>query len=257
MVKASFGAELTRLVYEGGGKDEKPAEALRFQDLQLFEDDQLDQSIEVARATQEVALAVDDSLPALDALVSTMLGWRTIQPGLNPIRPEVFVRSLQATLAQHVPENAQIREVLIVPAGGLLGVSLRRLYRELSDWLRSTGVEPAVPLGGRINKSTGATGKTVTDTVAKTLLTLDRLRKLLAGDFDQPKQGRTSCTRCRPRCRCCRTSRRPTNWSSASSSGPSRPPRRRRRWTCWRTSAQPRPRSSRASASSWATRSCA
>jgi hypothetical protein len=186
-VATSFVKELTRLVYEGGGKDEKPAETLRFQDLQLFEDDQLDQSIEVARAQQEVALAVDDSLPPLDALVSTMLGWRTIQPGLNPLRPEVFVRALQATLSEHVPE-AQVREVLIVPAAGLLGVSLRRLYRELTDWLRSTGIEPAVPLGGRINKSTGASGAPVTDTVAKTLLTLDRLRKLLAGDFDQPKK---------------------------------------------------------------------
>ncbi|MDB5856700.1 MAG: hypothetical protein JWQ76_389 [Ramlibacter sp.] len=186
-VTASFVKELTRLVYEGGGKDQQPTETLRFQDLQLFEDEQLDQSIEVARAQQEVATSVDDALPALDALISTMLGWRTIQPGLNPIRPDVFVRALQAALAEQVPD-AQVREVLIVPAAGLLGVSLRRLYRELADWLRSTGVEPAVPLGGRINKATGASGAPVTDTVAKTLLTLDRLRKLLAGDFDQPKR---------------------------------------------------------------------
>lgn len=184
----SFVKELTRLVYEGGGKDEKPAETLTFQALQLFEDGELDQSIEVARAQQEVALAVDDSLPALDALVSTMLGWRTIQPGLNPIRPDVFVRSLQAALQEHVPDSS-VREVLIVPAAGLLGVALRKLYRELADWLRSTGIEPAVPIGGRIQKGTGASGAPVTDTVAKTLLTLDRLRKLLAGDFDQPKKG--------------------------------------------------------------------
>lgn len=186
-VTKSFVEELTRLVYEGGGKDEKPVETLRFQDLQLFEDEQLDQSIEVARAQQEVALTVDDSLPPLDALVSTMLGWRTIQPGLNPIRPEVFVRAMQVALAAHVPQ-ASVREVLTVPAAGLLGVHLRRLYRELTDWLRSTGIEPAVPLGGRINKGTGASGAPVTDTAAKTLLTLDRLRKLLTGDFDQPKK---------------------------------------------------------------------
>ncbi len=186
--KASFGAELTRLVYEGGGKDQTQVEVLRYEDLQLFADDQLDQSIELARAQQEVALAVDDTLPALDALVSTMLGWRTIQPGLNPLRPDVFVRALQHALAQHVTD-AQIREALITPAAGLLGVHLRKLYRELAEWLRSTGVEPAVPVGGRIDKSTGATGKPVTVTVAKTLLTLDRLRKLIAGDFDPPRKG--------------------------------------------------------------------
>jgi hypothetical protein len=186
-VTATFVNELTRLVYEGGGKDQQPTETLRFEDLQLFEDEQLDQSIEVARALQEVALAVDDSLPALDALISTLLGWRTIQPGLNPLRPDVFVRSLQATLAQHVPQT-RVREAMLTPAAGLMGVRLRKLYRELSDWLRSTGTEPAVPIGGRIQKGTGAGGAPVTDTVAKTLLTLDRLRKLLAGDFDQPKR---------------------------------------------------------------------
>jgi hypothetical protein len=185
--KATFVAELTRLVYEGGGKEQVATEVLRFQDLQLFEDEQLDQSIEIARAQQEVAVSVDDTLPPLDALISTMLGWRTIQPGLNPLRPEVFVRSLQHTLSRHVTDPAA-REVLITPAAGLLGVNLRKLYRELSDWLRSTGIEPAVPVGGRINKATGASGAPVTDTVAKTLLTLDRLRKLLAGDFDQPRK---------------------------------------------------------------------
>ncbi len=186
-VQASFLQELTRLVYEGGGKDQKEPEVLRFQDLQLFDEAALDQSIEVARAQQEVALAVDDTLPALDALISTMLGWRTIQPGLNPLRPEVFVRAMQKALADHVPQ-AQVREALITPAAGLMGVNLRRLYREMADWLRSTGVEPAVPLGGRVDRKTGATGKPVTDTVAKTLLTLDRLRKLLHGDFDQPRK---------------------------------------------------------------------
>lgn len=180
-VLETYRAELTRLVYEGGGKEQAQAEVLRFEDLRLFEDAQLDQSIEVARAQQEVSIAVDDVLPALDSLVSTLLGWRTIQPGLNPIRPEVFVRALQTTLARHVP-SSELREVLITPAAGLLGANLRKLYRELSDWLRSCGVEPAVPIGGRTKVGT-ATSQ-VTDSVQKTLLTLDKLRKLLHGDFD-------------------------------------------------------------------------
>jgi hypothetical protein len=182
-VIATYRAELTRLVYEGGGKEQENAEALRFEDLRLFEDDQLDQSIEVARAQQEVSVAVDDVLPTLDALVSSLLGWRTIQPGLNPLRPDVFVRALQTTLAQHVPDDAT-REVLIAPAAGLLGANLRKLYRELAEWLRTSGIEPAVPIGGRVQKGGGATGAPVVDTVSKALLTLDRLRKLLHGDFD-------------------------------------------------------------------------
>jgi hypothetical protein len=181
-VRTTYKDELTRLVYEGGGKDQVATEVLRYEDLQLFADAELDQSIEVARALQEVSVAVDDVLPALDALVSTLLGWRTIQPGLNPLRPDVFVRSLQTTLAAHIPD-APAREMLIAPAAGLLGVQLRRLYRELSDWLQSSGVEPAVPLGGpKLNAPKAGP----VSTMAKTLLNLDRLRKLLAGDFDQP-----------------------------------------------------------------------
>jgi hypothetical protein len=188
-VCASFKVELTRIVYEGGGKDQTNTELLRFEDLRLFEDEQLDLSIEVARAQQEVTMAVDDALPALDALISTLLGWRTIQPGLNPLRPDVFVRALQACLALHVPDAA-IREFMIAPAAGLLGANLRKLYRELSDWMRSCGVEPAVPLGGRVQKAPGSGVAPVVDTVAKTLLTLDRLRKLLAGDFDDHRPTR-------------------------------------------------------------------
>ena len=183
-VSATFFEELSRLVYEGGGKEQANTEVLRYEDLQLFGDDELDESIEVARAQQEVSIAVDDVLPALDSAVSTLLGWRTIQPGLNPVRPEVFVRALQRTLAQHVPADAT-REVLITPAAGILGVKLRRLYRELSDWLLSTGVEPAEPLGGKPAQG-GAAPAPAAGTMAKTLLTLDRLRKLLAGDFDVP-----------------------------------------------------------------------
>jgi hypothetical protein len=186
LVCASYKGELSRIVYEGGGKEQAHTEALRFEDLQLFGDAELDQSIELARAQQEVSLAVDDVLPALDALISTLLGWRTIQPGLNPLRPEAFVQALQSCLALHVPD-AQVREALIAPAAGLLGVNLRKLYRELADWLTSSGVEPAVPIGGKVHKGSGASGSVVADSVAKTLLTLDRLRKLLAGDFDAEK----------------------------------------------------------------------
>lgn len=182
-VIATYKDELAKVMYHGGGKEQVATEVLRYEDLQLFGEAELDQSIEVARAQQEVTFAVDDVLPTLDSLVSTLLGWRTIQPGLNPLRPEVFVRALQATLALHVTDNP-VREVLIAPAGGLLGANLRRLYRELSDWLLSTGVEPAVPIGGKLQA--GGTGPSAAGSVAKTMLTLDRLRKLLAGDFDPP-----------------------------------------------------------------------
>jgi len=180
-VAAHFRGALTHEVYHGGGKDDNGGETLRFEDLKLFADDQLDQSIEVARAQQEVSLAVDDVLGRFDALISTLLGWRTIQPGLNPLRPEVFVRALQNCLATHVADSS-VRDSLIAPAAGLLGVNLRRIYREITDWLQSSGIEAAAPVSGRVHTGPPGTAAPV-DAVSRTLLTLDRLRKLLAGDL--------------------------------------------------------------------------
>ena len=196
--------ELTRIVYEGGGKEQVHTELLRFEDLRLFEDAELDQSIEVARAQQEVSLAVDDVLPALDALMSTLLGWRTIQPGLNPLRPDAFVRALQSCLQLHVPD-APVREALIAPAAGLLGTNLRRLYRELSDYLRSCGVEPAVPIGGRVQQ-----GRRLERHAGGRLDVQDPADAGPAAQaagrrFRRPGRAPISSTRCRRRWRCCRT----------------------------------------------------
>ncbi|TFY96776.1 DUF1631 family protein [Ramlibacter rhizophilus] len=179
-LREGFRHELGRLVFEGGGKEQLPREGLRFEDLQLLDDALLDRNIEQARALQEVERMVDDVLPPLDALVSTLLGWRSTQPGLNPVRPEVFVRALQASFESRV-HDAAVREALLVPAAGLLGAQLRLVYREMGDWLASTGIEPAVPVGGRKD---GGAAASVSRSVARTLVTLDRLRKLLAGDFD-------------------------------------------------------------------------
>lgn len=177
-----FHEALSREVYSSGGKDDSGSEVLRFEDLKLLDDIDLDQSIEIARAQEEVMLAVDDVLADFDARISTLLGWRTVQPGLNPLRPEIFVRALQASLANQI-NDSQARDALITPAAGLLGVKLRTVYREMSDWLRSCGVEPAVPQGGRAMPGQPGTSA-VSETVARTLLTLDRLRKLLAGELD-------------------------------------------------------------------------
>ena len=76
-------------------------------------------------------LAVDDVLPALDTLISTLLGWRTIQPGLNPLRPDGFVRALQSCLQAFMCRNAagprRADRAGRRPAG-----HERRGYRELS-----------------------------------------------------------------------------------------------------------------------------
>lgn len=183
-MKKTFMTQLREGVYNSAAQDSTEQPLLRFEDLQLLDTQQIDASIELALAQQEVARCVDDVLPTLNALISSLLGWITVQAHHNPLKPEVFVRALHACLVQYAPDD-QARSALIIPAAGLLGVSLRQLYREISDWLASQGVEPAMPLGVPVSTSgTAVSAKGTQGSVARTMVTLDKLRKLLSGEFD-------------------------------------------------------------------------
>ncbi len=160
---------------------------MHFEDLQLFDSEQIDASIHLALAQQEVARCVDDVLPELNALISGLLGWVTVQPQLNPIKPEAFVRALQACLLQFAPDD-QARTALTTPAAGLLGVSLRHLYREICQWLRSQDIEPATPVGAPLGGQR-KDGKKEENSIGRTIVTLDKLRRLLTGEFDHALAG--------------------------------------------------------------------
>jgi hypothetical protein len=185
-VKKTFASQLRTAAYRTAASELAEPPLVRFEDLQLLDSRQIDINIEFALAQQEVLRSVDDVVPAVSALVSSLLGWTTVQPQLNPLKPEAFVRALQATLLKHAPDE-QARTALILPAAGLLGVGLRQLYREISDWLRSQGVEPASPEGALLGGAgvLGGLGGQASDTaVNRTLVTLDKLRKLLSGELD-------------------------------------------------------------------------
>lgn len=181
-VKKTFLVQLRLGIYSSGSQDYAEQPLVRFDDLQLLDSQQIDANIEFAMAQQEVFRCVDDVLPTLNALVSNLLGWITVQPQLNPLKPEAFVRALQACLVQFAPDE-QARTALITPAAGLLGVGLNQLYREVCDWLLSQGVEPATPVGSPLGGTGALRSQGPESSVARTLVTLDKLRKLLSGEF--------------------------------------------------------------------------
>ena len=181
-MKKTFMVQLRLGIYNSGAQDFAEQPLVRFEDLQLLDTKQIDASIEFAMAQQEVARCVDDVLPSLNALISSLLGWITVQPQLNPLKPEPFVRALQACLEQYAPDE-QARTALITPAAGLLGVGLRQLYREVCEWLLSQAIEPATPVGTPLGGAGSVASKGAPSTVARTLVTLDKLRKLLSGEF--------------------------------------------------------------------------
>ncbi len=185
-IKLSFNQRLRECVFQGVGADAQSPQMMRFEDLKLFEEEDLDESIEVARALQEINQQVDDVMVPLDALMSSMLGWITVQPQINPLRPEMFARALRECIVQQV-EDVDIRGAILSPAAGRMGTLLKKLYTELSAWLKSCGVEAATLVQpGQLQSSVakpsvvGAVG----NSVARTLLTLDRLRRLLSGELD-------------------------------------------------------------------------
>ena len=181
-VKTTFKTQLRLGLYNMGAAHFAEQPSLRFDDLQQLDARQIDASIEFAMAQQEVMRCVDDMLPALDALVSSLLGWITVQPQLNPLKPEVFVRALQGSLGEHAPDE-KARAALITPAAGLLGVGLRRLYHEVCNWLRSQGIEPASAVGA-LPGTPAKAGKGADNAVSRALVTLDKLRKLLSGELN-------------------------------------------------------------------------
>lgn len=179
-VKATFSEKLRTALY-GGDTHRSQGQPLRFDDFQFLEEEQIDANIEFALTQQEISLAVDDALPTLNALMSSLLGWMTVQPHLNPLKPESFVYALRETLQEHVPSD-EARTSLMTPAAGMLGIAIRQLYKEVSEWLRSQGVEPVGPV--QHQGAAHGSQKTGESSVTRTLLTLDKLRRLLSGELD-------------------------------------------------------------------------
>ena len=182
-VKETFAAELRTALYNRGAHEMAERPALRFDDFQFLDEIEIDANIEFALTQQELSQSVDDVLPPLNALVSNLLGLITVQSQLNPLKPEAFVQALRGCFTKHVQDDA-VRIALLTAAARLLGLSLRQLYKDLAHWLRSQGVEPALPAGTLMGAS-GMSGAKMPETaVSRTLLTLDKLRRLLSGDFD-------------------------------------------------------------------------
>ena len=186
-LKLSFAESLRAAVYGGETHRNRANPPVKFDDFQFLDEDQLDANIEFALTQQEVVMAVDDVLPLLNGLVSSLMGWVTVQGALNPLKPEVFIFALRESVASQV-EDEGARAAVITQAAGALGASLRVLYRELTEWLRSQGVEPVgtlAPLGGGI----GSYVKPAESSVTRTMLTLDKLRRLFSGELDPGPQG--------------------------------------------------------------------
>jgi len=180
--KAVFRVELRSAVYGGGSFRKPQISQVRFDDFQFLEEEQIDANIELAVTEQEVNRSVEAVLPALNALVSSLMGWASVQAHLNPLKPEAFVHALREAFGQVLPDD-ETRSAVMAPAAGILGAALNNMYKELVEWLKSHGVEPVAAYAPSSNPF-GAPAKPVETAVTRSLLTLDKLRRLLSGELD-------------------------------------------------------------------------
>jgi hypothetical protein len=177
LVRSIFGDALRRLVYHSGSQDFDEAPMSRIEDIHVFDVHGLEAHIEQALARREVNRSVDDVLPQFNAQVSALLGWTSVQPGMNPLKPEAFVRALQEMLGVCVQDES-VRSVLLRPSAISLGIGMAQLYRETSDWLRTQGVVAVNGAEGRLARG-GVRAKAVETELDRTLSILDKLRSLM------------------------------------------------------------------------------
>ncbi|MEJ6022408.1 DUF1631 family protein [Ramlibacter sp. PS4R-6] len=162
--------------------DTRKAATLSFDSLELMGEDQVHENVEHARLQQAVGNIVEAELTELNALISAVQGLGSVQADRNPLRPEVYVRSLR-TVVQQSPISAPMRVRWMVAFGDALGLELARVYQELSAWMRAQGVKEARFVATPAAQPPAAAPQ-------ESLLNLRELRNLLTGDFtDSSKEG--------------------------------------------------------------------
>jgi len=108
----------------------------------LVDDADVVQAIASGRLLQRILPRVDVELATLDALISSTQGLVNVRPELNPLRPDVFVRVLQAILVSAGAEEAVFAHWVRCLAEPL-GHELRLIYGSLIERLEGAHVQAA------------------------------------------------------------------------------------------------------------------
>ncbi len=183
----------------------RPVADVQFDQLELMDETQVLTSVALARIQQTAMLAAEASLAELNTLICSTLGLGAVQPERNPLRPEIYISALQEVIGQsHVPAATQLDWLGAMSAS--LSAELQALYTRLSTQLKEQGVVAAgyavvqtaaapgigrglaqgasvAPSAGRSAPAPGPAPMAVRSKDAS-LLTLDKLRRLLSGELD-------------------------------------------------------------------------
>jgi len=171
-------------------------QALRLDQLELMDEGQVQERVEMARLLQQVMLRADAALNELNTYVCALLGLSHVSPERNPLRPDSYVAALQQVTGElNIPMG--VHTSWLQHMAQPLGDALRASYQEWSAQLRGQRVQPAGYTVVRTVQASGAAAAVPADgepggsdraiwtpQYRQTVLTLDRLRRLMAGELD-------------------------------------------------------------------------
>jgi Protein of unknown function (DUF1631) len=190
----------------GGQADAiKPVAAapLRFDQLELMDDAQVQGRIDTARMQQSATQGCERELGELDALVCAARGFANVQLDRNPFRPQIVGAALMEVLTM-APSTPEQRAVWMQSLGASLGEQLRGLYQQLADFLRQQQVQSATyaiagSMGGSSGFGGGGAGGSYSAAASQNALltghrsarvdssrlTVNQLRQVLGADYFQ------------------------------------------------------------------------
>lgn len=153
--QAAFSAQFAAVLREelnGVDGERAPRDAASPRGLTLMAEDDVDESIEVARVVQEIELEAEWPLADLAALTSRLAGSGAISVDTVVLRPALVGRALRrASLAFGLDRPARLK--LMSSVGRAVAERLRGVYEEQARWLKERGVEP---LGFRVRRTAAA-----------------------------------------------------------------------------------------------------
>ena len=113
-----------------------------FVSLGLVNDADLRQKIDAQRLLQDLLPITESALADLDALVSSALGLGHVAPERNPLRPEIFTRTLQQLMGASL-EDSEATQLSIRHMAKPLGRELNLLYRQAVKALTQANIPAA------------------------------------------------------------------------------------------------------------------
>lgn len=153
-LRATFGPSLRLAIAQPQSERKRAPQALEtlsLDQLELMDENQVQESVLLARAQQTTMLVADANLNELNTLVCSALGLTVVRTESNPLRPQTYVLALKSVLDQ-LPVPPAARQDWFAAMSVALGPELRSYYALYADKLRAQGVVAAgylvLPSGG-------------------------------------------------------------------------------------------------------------